>query len=873
MTRKLEGILTFKRALLFCIAILIIFTLTLLIFRNDPPLKLAFSDILTPLINLFAVICLLHASKFSKVYGKRVYYAWLILAIGQLFFVLGDISWAYIELYLNQSPIFSLADIFYLAYYPIFALGIFLLPRTRFNRLYLGKIILDISIVGITMGVLLWAFLINPLFVNVDGNLESAYVSLSYVILDLVLLFALLDMVYNRIGDLKIDPLFLLAAGILVQIISDIIFIYQTGQGTFSSGSLLDIGWIIGFLLIGLAGILQSENAIEFSRTKKEIEAPQNRSEWSSYIPFLWVVFTYVIFAWGYRVHKIENFESIIWMGVLILILLLIRQIISFKEISQLYNAAENEISKRKVAEQVLKRERDKAQMYLDIAGVIIIVLDNKQDVILINKKGCEVLGRPESDIIGKKWVDNFIPHENVTEVRNILNKIISGKYEGYAHNENPILTKTGEKRIISWSNSLMYDNKGNIIGLISSGEDITQKRIEEELKEKNIAKTIKRQKALLNLSRKDISELKIFLMDLTEVDSHILDVERVSVWFFDDEMTQIHCRDLYTASNGLHQEGTILKADSYPHYFKAIQELHSITARDAQNDPHTSEFTESYLKPLGIVSLMDTPIWLKGKLIGVVCHEHVGGELREWTLEEQDFASSIANMVSLSLEADEHRKAQEKIKESLQEKEVLLKEIHHRVKNNMQIISSLLNLQARKISDPEIAEIFKESQSRVKSMSMIHERLYQSKTLSHIDFSEYINSLSLDLLRTYASNPDMIELKINAEKVKINIDTAIPCGLILTELVSNAFKYAFPDGRKGEINIDFSKKGDLFTLKISDNGVGIPEGLDYAHSKTLGILLVNSLIDQIDGKIDMNTSDGTSFTITFKEVNYEDRI
>jgi two-component sensor histidine kinase len=130
-----------------------------------------------------------------------------------------------------------------------------------------------------------------------------------------------------------------------------------------------------------------------------------------------------------------------------------------------------------------------------------------------------------------------------------------------------------------------------------------------------------------------------------------------------------------------------------------------------------------------------------------------------------------------------------------------------------------------------------------------------------------------LDLLRTYASDPDLVKLNINAEKIRVNIDTAIPCGLILTELVSNAFKYAFPDGRKGEIKIDFYKKGDLFTLKVSDNGVGIPESLDHENTTSLGLLLVNSLIKQIDGDLTLETSPGSTFTMKFKEVNYEARI
>ncbi len=872
-----DGTISFRNASIISLLILIIFTITILFFRNDTYIKSAFSDIITPLINLLVVISLLYAAKLSKVYGKRVYLAWLILGIGQLFFTLGDISWGYIELYLNQSPIFSISDIFYLAYYPLFVLGIFLLPRAHFNRLDLSKIVLDILVVGVTTGMLLWTFLILPLFTNVEGNLQSAYLFLSYVILDFMLLFALLDLIYSRISSIKKNTLFLLAAGVFFQIISDIFFIYQTIHGTFESGSLIDIGWIIGFLLIGLAGILQINASIQKrnenpDKSKNKTKEAVIRPEWTSYLPFIWIILAYLTFAWSYHQKQLTNLETVIWAGTLIIALVIIRQIISFREISHLYNSAEDEILKRVKTEQILKEERDNAQRYLDIAGVIILVLDTKGKVILINKKGSHVLKYKENEIIGKIWHENFLSEKNRNENKEAFNKSLKEDIVNFERQESSVLTKNGEERVISWTNRLMTDADGKIIGLISSGEDITERKIEELKKKKSVENTIKRQNALIDLSRKDISELKEFLRELTEVDSKILNVERVSIWFFNEDMTKIHCKDQYNLIKDSHEDGTILEASKYPHYFKALTEFHSISASNAQNDPLTKEFTETYLKPLNIVSMMDTPIWLKGKLIGVICHEHIGNKLKEWTLEEQDFSGTISNMVSLSLEADEHRKAEEKIKESLEEKEVLLKEIHHRVKNNMQIISSILSLQSRQITDPETINIFKESQSRVKSMSMIHERLYKSENLSSINFGEYINSLSLDLLGTYAPNPDLIELNINAEKIEINIDTVIPCGLILTELVSNAFKYAFPEERKGKITIDFYKERDLFTLKVSDNGVGLPKSLDYKNTKSLGLLLVNSLINQIDGDLTLETSKGTTFIIKFKEITYKNR-
>jgi len=206
-------------------------------------------------------------------------------------------------------------------------------------------------------------------------------------------------------------------------------------------------------------------------------------------------------------------------------------------------------------------------------------------------------------------------------------------------------------------------------------------------------------------------------------------------------------------------------------------------------------------------------------------------------------------------------------LKSSLEEKEVLLKEVHHRVKNNLQVISSLLNLQSSYVDDPHTRELFKESQNRVKSMAMIHERLYRSDDLMRIDFAEYIRGLVSDLFISYKSKSDGVQLRINVVESSIGIDAAIPCGLIVNELVSNALKHAFPNGRKGEIHIDFNRDDEGFNLVVGDNGVGFPVGLDFRKTESLGLQLVNTLTDQIGGTIELDSSSGTEFRIASSEI------
>ncbi|MCI0695685.1 PAS domain S-box protein [candidate division KSB1 bacterium] len=214
-------------------------------------------------------------------------------------------------------------------------------------------------------------------------------------------------------------------------------------------------------------------------------------------------------------------------------------------------------------------------------------------------------------------------------------------------------------------------------------------------------------------------------------------------------------------------------------------------------------------------------------------------------------------------------KQVEERIKGSLKEKEVLLKEIHHRVKNNLQIISSLLNLQSGYIHDEQAGEMFKESRNRVKSMALIHEKLYQSKDLARIDFADYIRHLTAYLLRSYSVHSHGVNLKVDVDKILLDIDTAIPCGLIINELVSNSLKHAFPQGTAGEIRIGLHENPDgKMILIVGDNGAGLPTEIDFRNTESLGLQLVSTLTDQLDGTLELDRSQGTTFKILLSPHN-----
>ncbi len=217
-----------------------------------------------------------------------------------------------------------------------------------------------------------------------------------------------------------------------------------------------------------------------------------------------------------------------------------------------------------------------------------------------------------------------------------------------------------------------------------------------------------------------------------------------------------------------------------------------------------------------------------------------------------------------LKKEIEERKIAEEKLKSSLQEKEILLKEIHHRVKNNLQIISSLLYIQSDSIHDNIALTKFKESHSQIRSIALVHEKLYQSTDLSRIDFAEYIQSLSSYLFYTYNANNRLVKLRIQADNVYLPVDKAIPCALIINELITNSLKHAFLKENKGIISIKLYEKDSKYILQFSDNGTGLPEELDIHNVNTIGLDLIINLVEQIDGILELDTNKGTSFKITF---------
>ncbi|KCZ71707.1 putative ATPase [Candidatus Methanoperedens nitroreducens] len=278
----------------------------------------------------------------------------------------------------------------------------------------------------------------------------------------------------------------------------------------------------------------------------------------------------------------------------------------------------------------------------------------------------------------------------------------------------------------------------------------------------------------------------------------------------------------------------------------------------------------------MGLRSVMCLPVIKQSKMIGVLYLEnHLSDDV--FTSKKAQMTDLLTSQAAISLEnsrlVDDMKRAESQVKKSLSEKEALLKEIHHRVKNNLQIIHNILDLQMPYILDGQAIELFKESKDRVYSMALIHEKLYQSESLAKIDLHEYIQSLTNNLFISYGVSETVIKPKIRVDNITLNVDTVIPCALIINELVSNSLKHAFPDSsarknEQGEIYVDLRHgQNNKLILTVGDNGIGMPAGFDIQKSETLGLRLVSVLAGQLKGSIQINNHRGTEFVITFEAV------
>lgn len=492
------------------------------------------------------------------------------------------------------------------------------------------------------------------------------------------------------------------------------------------------------------------------------------------------------------------------------------------------------DISERLDYENTLKESEARFRTLASHAPIGIFLTNQKGDVVYVNDKLKELSLYPSFDGFMNNWLSKV--HDNDKE--RVLKQINLKEQENNQQYEYRIIPKKGDEKWVKVQVNLLKSLSGEIIGRVGTVEDITKKIQSAKLlkdSEKNYRKLVEilpdsiilhneRSIEYLNPKAQSFLQISIGASISTLISSGRKDQIRIAI----SEAINGKQSPFFESQIKTGDRVTDIEICAVPFTYNqqpvAKLVIHDITSRKrAEKEKLRAEFAEKTTK-------------------------HLKKEIDEKTAAEEDL-----------------KQAEENLKENIHQKEVLLKEVHHRVKNNLQVISSILNLQRGYIQDEGTLNIVRECQDRIKSMAFIHENLYQSVDLAEINFPEYLQNLCNNLKYSYMTPDRNISLDFDFEDISLSLDSAIPCGLIVNELVSNCFKYAFKDSKRGDIKISLAKKNNKTILIVHDSGIGLPKDLNIETNDSLGLQLVLTLVDQIDGKIKYEYTNGSKFTINFK--------
>jgi PAS domain S-box-containing protein len=468
------------------------------------------------------------------------------------------------------------------------------------------------------------------------------------------------------------------------------------------------------------------------------------------------------------------------------------------------------DITECKQAEEALRESEYKYKSLIENIPGIIVTIDLEGTITFVSKRTKEILGYENAEMINMA-IFNFIPEEDHRRTMESLQKGMKGKK--IKHFQIPMIAKSGEKVFFESSFTRIYKD-GAVVGAQGTAVDITERKHAEEalrLSEENF--------------RRSLEDLPLGVRIVT-IEGETLYANQAIL-------------DIY-GYDGIEELKTTPVENRYtPESFAEYQIRKEKRKRD--ND---------------VPSEYDVDILRKD---GEVRHLHVFRKDILWNGERQ--------FQVLYNDITDRKRAEAELHASLREKEILLREVHHRVKNNMQVISGLLDLPAALSGNPERRKMFHDSQSRIHAMSLVHEKLYGSNDFARIDLAVYVKTLSQDLFQTYKISPGKIDLTIQIDgDVYVDINKAIPCGLILNELISNAIKHAFPGDRHGELRIIIrGMKNSEIEIVVRDNGLGLPDNVDIHQPLSVGLYLVKGLVkSQLDGKMEVRRDAGTEIRIKF---------
>jgi PAS domain S-box-containing protein len=495
-----------------------------------------------------------------------------------------------------------------------------------------------------------------------------------------------------------------------------------------------------------------------------------------------------------------------------------------------------------------MKESDEKYRKLIETTQTGYVILDGHGKVLDANDEYARMTGHPAADaVIGKsvmEWTAGYDRDKNTASVEYCFKEgLIRGLEIDYIHPDGKIIPVEINATVVG---------SGSDIQILTLCRDISQRRRDESL--------LKMQRDLgLELSR--ITDLQEALMTIMTAALRIEGIDGGGIYLVDPITGEINL----ACSMGLPREyiNTVL------HYGKESVNTRIVMAGRpiymAYDKPELNSmgiFRNETNLPEGLQSVAIIPVMHMA--VTTACINVISRTSRNLPENSRNALESLGSIIGSTID---RLQAQEGIRASLREKEVLLKEIHHRVKNNLQIISSLLSLQTNKINDPLLLGHFNDFNNRIRAIALIHEKLYQSGDFSRIDFLQYIESIVYDTSQGLTISVSMPLFKITGDNVTLSLNQAIPCGLITNEIITNSLKYAFPTGWEGEAMIEismFQRGSKQVELAISDNGIGFIGGIDAEERDSFGLTMICMLTKQINGTLQLDGKKGTRYVISF---------
>gem|GEM_PF-2334686 len=527
-----------------------------------------------------------------------------------------------------------------------------------------------------------------------------------------------------------------------------------------------------------------------------------------------------------------------------------------------------------------IRRSEENYRKLFNSTADAIIILDKEGKIVDVNPALVEIFGYKQPDLINQPLVRLMDSSKNtITDFENYISRI---HREGSEKFEIWYRRKNGESFPAEMTLAMTVYNGEKAI--ITSLRDVSEKKRIEEEQRQHLVRT----EALLELSKLDISNLNLLLKKVTEVDGRTLNVERVSIWLFNEDRTEFICQDLFRVDLGKHERGAKLDVKQYPGYFRALMESRIMAVYDVHTDSRTKELSEVYFKEFGINSVMDVPVWLHGEVVGIVCHGHVG-TFRQWTLEEQDFAAAVASTVSLALEAVERRRAEETLRKTVEELAKSNRELEqfayvssHDLQEPLRMVGSYTQLLARRYKgklDSEADEFIRYAVEGVKRMQILINDLLtfsrigtRGKPFEATDCNVVLKKTLQDLKVSIEEN--------NAEVIYDSLPTVyadeIQLGQLFQNLIGNAIKFRSKENPK--IHISAKLENEQWVVSVKDNGIGIESQykdrifviFQRLHTRNeypgtgIGLAVCKKIVERHGGKIWLESEVGKGTTFYF---------